>query len=242
MRLVLEASDRANQFVERAAPWNLRKDPDKIDQLRDVCTIGLNLFRQVAVYLAPVLPRLAEQTGILFNQPIERWDESKTPLLGKPISRFEHMMTRVRAEQVHAMIEASREPDADGAPAAQWQDGEEPLQTEPLAPTISFDEFLKVDLRVARVVAAEDVPEARKLIKMTLSLGGQQRRTVFAGIKGVYKPEDLIGRLVICAANLAPRKMKFGTSEGMVLASGPGGTEIFLLYPDEGAKPGQRVQ
>ncbi|HIQ23097.1 MAG TPA: methionine--tRNA ligase [Planctomycetes bacterium] len=243
IRLILEASDRANQFIEQAAPWNLKKDRAKHDQLRDVCTVGLNLFRQVAIYLAPVLPRMAEQTGQLLNQPICRWDESKTPLVGKPVNRFQHMITRVRAEQVQAMIQASREPEEAERPAAAqaWDDGDEPLRAEPLAPTISFDEFVKVDLRVARVIAAEDVPEARKLLKLTLSLGGSSRRTVLAGIKGVYRPEQLVGRLVICAANLAPRKMKFGTSEGMILASGSGDEEIYLLYPDKGAKPGQRV-
>jgi len=122
-----------------------------------------------------------------------------------------------------------------------FDDSGDAVAAEPLAETISFDEFVKVDLRVARVVAAEDVPKANKLLKLTLSLGGDHRRTVFAGIKGVYQPEDLVGRLLICAANLAPRQMKFGLSEGMVLASGPGGKEIYLLAPDEGAKPGQRV-
>ncbi len=242
MRLILDAGDRANKFVEDAAPWNLRKDPNTAKRLQEVCTIGLNLFRQLAVYLAPVLPRLARQTGKLLNQPIRHWDESKGPLVGKPVSRFEHMMKRVRRERVDAMIEESREeePAADSA-AIEWKDTDQPLAAEPLAEAISFDEFLKVDLRVARVVEAEDVPQASKLMKLTLSLGGEHRRTVLAGIKGVYKPEELVGRLVICAANLAARKMKFGKSEGMVLASGPGGQEIYLLAPDEGAKPGQRV-
>ncbi len=247
MRQILLAGDRANQFVEKAAPWNLAKDPNKARQLQDVCTIGLNLFRQLAVYLAPVLPRLARQTGELLNQPIEAWDESKKPLVGRPVARFQHMMKRVRREQVDAVIEESREGEPGVAAAEQvsgneaWQDSGEPLEAEPLADTVSFDDFLKVDLRIARVVEAEDVPKAEKLLKLTLSLGGERRQTVFAGIKGVYAPEDLVGRLVVCAANLAPRKMKFGTSEGMVLASGPGGKEIFLLWPDDGAKPGQRV-
>ena len=248
MRQILLAGDRANQFVEKAAPWNLSKDPDKAGQLQDVCTIGLNLFRQLAVYLAPVLPRMARQTGELLNQPIQSWDESNSPLVGRPVARFEHMMKRVRREQVEAMIDQSRQPEQgaqqpaeDQAGAEPWQDGGEPLEAEPLADTVSFDDFLKVDLRVARVVEAEDVPKAKKLLKLTLSLGGEHRQTVFAGLKGVYEPEELVGRLVVCAANLAPRKMKFGTSQGMVLASGPGGKEIFLLFPDEGAKPGQRV-
>jgi methionyl-tRNA synthetase len=241
-RRIMQAGDRANQFVEHNAPWKLKGDPEKAGQLRDVCTVGLNLFRQLAVYLAPVLPKLARQTGELLNRPIEHWDESKTPVLGGPVNKFQHMMTRVRKEQVTAMIDESREQEPVAASAADsWQDDDRALADEPLADVITFDEFQKVDLRVARVVAAEDVAEARKLLKLTLSLGGDHRRTVFAGIKGVYEPQDLVGKLVIAAANLAPRKMKFGTSEGMILASGPGGKEIFMLRPDEGAKPGQRV-
>ena len=243
MRMILAAGDRANQFVERTAPWNLKKDPSKTDELRDACTIGLNLFRQLVIYLAPVLPRLARQTGELLNQPIESWDQSKQPLVGKPVNRFEHMMVRVRREQVEAMIEDSRDsgvPEA-APPAAAWPDSDEPLAAEPLAQQCTIDDFTKVDLRVARVVAAEEVPEAKKLLKLVLSLGGENRRTVFAGIKSAYKPEELVGRLVVCVANLAPRQMKFGTSEGMVVASGPGGSEIFLMSPDEGAKPGQRL-
>jgi len=243
MRMVLAAGDRANQYVERMAPWNLRKDPSKTRPLQNVCTIGLNLFRQLAVYLAPVLPRLAEQTGTLLNQPIRHWDESKTPLVGKSVRPFEHMMKRVQRQQVDAMIDDSREqaPGASPPRAASYRDGGEALAAEPLAETVSFDEFMKVDLRVARVLEAEDVAQADKLIKLTVTLGGDDRRTVFAGIKGVYRPDELVGRLLICAANLAPRKMKFGTSEGMVLAAGPGGKEIYLLSPDQGAKPGQRV-
>jgi len=240
MRQILAISDRANKFVEDHAPWKLAKDPDKADELRDVCTIGLYLFRQLAIYLAPVLPRLAEQTGKLLNKPIRHWDESKTPLLEVAVENFEHMMRRVDRKKVDAMIAESKEEEP-AESAAAFHDSDETLKAEPLAPTCSFDDFLKVDLRVARVVAAEDVPKAKKLIKLVLSLGGNETRTVFAGIKGVYRPEDLIGRLVVCAANLASRKMKFGLSEGMILAAGPGDSDIFLLYPDEGAKPGQRV-
>ncbi len=247
MRQILDAGDRANQFVERAAPWNLAKDPAKADELRDACTVGLNLFRQLAIYLAPVLPRLARQTGELLGRPIEHWDESKQPLVGTPVSKFQHMMKRVPREKLDAMIAESREPEAgaetvaEGPQPDEWKDDGGPLEAEPLTDTVSFDDFLKVDLRVIRVVKAEDVPEAKKLVKLTVSLGGGHTKTVFAGIKGVYEPEQLIGRLLVCAANLAPRKMKFGISEGMILASGPGGQEIFLLSPDEGAKPGQRV-
>ena len=241
-RLILAAGDRANQFVEQRAPWNLRKDPAKVDELRDVCTIGLNLFRQLAVYLAPVLPRLARQTGELFGDPIVSWEQSQEPLLGTPVGRFTHMMQRVDPKRVEAMQAASAEPAEEEATAETVPfDNDAPLLAEPLAETIGFDVFAKVDLRVARVVAAEDVAGAQKLLKLTLSLGGEHRRTVFAGIKGVYKPEDLVGRLLICAANLAPRKMKFGLSEGMIVAAGGGGGEIYLLAPDAGSKPGQRV-
>jgi len=239
MRLILAAGDRANQYVEHNAPWLLRKDPEKTDQLRDVCTVGLNLFRQLAVYLAPVLPRLAEQTGRLLDEPITRWDQAQRPLLGSPVGKFEHMMQRVDRKHVDAMIEASTEPEPADVP--QYDDPGDALAAEPLAETCTIDDFVKVDLRVARVVAAERVPEAKKLLKLTLSLGGNERRQVFAGIKEAYEPEELLGRLVVCVANLQPRKMKFGVSEGMVVASGPGGKEVFLLSPDDGAKPGQRV-
>ncbi len=249
-RIILAAGDRANQFVEQRAPWNLRKDPGKTAELRDVCTIGMNLFRQLAVYLAPVLPRLARQVGKLFNDPIVAWEQSQQPLLAKPIGQFEHLMQRVDRKHVDAMVAASTEAGEEtnhahhapaGSASATDLDGNTPLLAEPLAATISFNEFAKLDLRVARILAAEDVPGAQKLLKLTLSLGGDHRRTVFAGIKGVYKPETLLGRLVICAANLAPRQMKFGLSEGMIVAAGGGEDEIYLLSPDKGAKPGQRV-
>jgi len=242
VRQILAISDRANKFVDAEEPWKLAKDPAQAGRLRDVSTIGVNLFRQLVVYLAPVLPRLARQTGDLLGKPIERWNESKMPVLGAQVAPFQHMMRRVERAKVDAMIAESREEEpAEPAPSPVFDDSDAPLRAEPLAETCSFDDFVNVDLRVARVVEAEDVPKAAKLLKLVLSLGGAERRTVFAGIKGVYRPEDLVGRLVVCVANLAPRKMKFGLSEGMIVAAGPGEKDIFLLYPDEGAKPGQRV-
>ena len=242
MRLVMELADRANPYVEAAEPWNLRKDPARTQQLQDVCTVALNLFRQLAIYLAPVLPQLAEQTEQLLNTPIRNWDEAQTPLTGARVAAFQHMLKRVEKKDVDKMIEDSKEQEAAApAPAPQWQDSAQPLQNEPLAETCTIEDFAKVDLRVARVVAAEDVPEAKKLLKLTVSLGGDVRRTVFAGIKEAYKPEDLVGKLVVVVANLAPRKMKFGLSEGMVTAAGAGGQEVFLLRIDEGAQPGHRV-
>ncbi len=246
MRLVMAVADRANKYIDDRKPWEIAKKsapgPETEKAVQDVCTIGLNLFRQLAVYLSPVLPKLARQTGELLGEPIARWEQSQTPLLGRPVGKFEHMLQRVDPKAVEAIVAESTEPaEAEEPAAAVPFDNDAPLQAEPLAETISFDEFAKVDLRVARVIAAEDVVGAQKLLKLTLSLGGQNHRTVFAGIKGVYKPETLVGRLVVCAANLAPRKMKFGLSEGMIVAAGGGGGEIYLLVPDPGAKPGQRV-
>ncbi len=277
MREVMALADAANKFVEDAAPWTLKKDPDQADRLVDVCSIALNLFRQLAIYLAPVLPRLAEQTGQLLNDPITNWDQSQTPLAGTPVGEFQHMMQRVDPKQVQAMIDDSKEaapledqPDAVEAEETTSEDSgedtpspetidehgggddqpetaasaaaceaheQEPLTTE----HCTFDDFMKVDMRVARVAQASHVEGADKLLQLVLDLGGDVRKTVFAGIKGVYQPEDLVDRLVVCCANLAPRKMRFGTSEGMVLAAGPGGDDIFLLAPDSGAVPGQRV-
>ncbi|TWU06630.1 Methionine--tRNA ligase [Symmachiella macrocystis] len=246
MRHIMALADKANKFVEDAEPWKLRKEPDKQQQLQDVCTIALNLFRQLAIYLAPVLPRLAQHTGELLSTPIQQWNESQRPLVGTAVNKFQHMLTRVEESQVHAMIEESQEEAApeEAAPEEaenQYNDSPEALANEPLAEECTYDEFVKVDMRVARVVAAQEVEKADKLLQLTLSLGGDVTRNVFAGIKGVYEPEKLVGRLVICCANLAPRKMRFGVSEGMVLAAGPGGKDIFVLSPDEGAKPGQRV-
>ena len=242
MRLVMELADRANPFVETAEPWKLRKDPEKAEELQNVCTIALNLFRQIAVYLSPVLPRLAEQTGELLNKPIESWDEAKTPLVGNQVSKFKHMLKRAEAKDVSAMIEESKEAEPVSSDSgSEFQDSDQSLKDEPLAEECTIDDFVKVDLRVARVVSAEHVEEARKLLKLTLSLGGDEQRTVFAGIKQAYEPEKLVGRLVVMVANLKPRKMKFGLSEGMVCASGPGGEDVFLLSLDEGAQPGQRV-
>jgi methionyl-tRNA synthetase len=245
MRLVMAVADRANKYIDDRKPWELRKDPAAAGTVRDVCTVGLNLFRQLVVYLSPVLPGLAQQTGELLGEPIVRWGQSQERLVGVRVTRFQHLMQRVDPQKIAAMIAASTEPDAEAsevsAAATAFQDSDAPLLAEPLAPQINFDEFAKVDLRVARIVAAEDVPGAKKLLHLTLSLGGQQRRNVFAGIKSAYRPEQLLGRLVICAANLAPRTMKFGVSEGMIVAAGGGDNEIYLLAPDDGAKPGQRV-
>jgi methionyl-tRNA synthetase len=242
MRLTMALADRANEYVDKIQPWNLKKDPAKAAELQNVCTVILNLYRQLVVYLAPVLPKLAADSGELLNVPISRWDQAKQPLLGTPVAEFKHLMQRVDPKKVQAVIDASLDAAADVARARPVsEDDGDALAAEPLAPECTIDDFAKVDLRVARVVAAEHVPEAKKLLKLTLSLGGGVTRTVFAGIKAAYEPEKLVGKLVVCVANLAPRKMKFGVSEGMVVAAGPGDKDVFLLLPDAGAKPGQRV-
>ncbi|MEC7696329.1 MAG: methionine--tRNA ligase [Planctomycetota bacterium] len=241
MRRILALADRANPYVEEKRPWELNKDPTRQKELQEVCTVALNLFRQLVIYLAPVLPRLAHDCGELLGESIEHWHQSQEPLLGTPVQKFKHMLQRLQIEKVQAMIDDSREDESQPQPVSTTSDDPQPLIDEPLADEITIDEFAKVDLRVARVLSAETIPEARKLLKLTLGLGGEEQRTVFAGIKSAYDPESLVGRLVVCVANLAPREMKFGTSEGMVVAAGPGKADVFLLSPDSGAKPGQRV-
>ncbi|MGY8768978.1 MAG: methionine--tRNA ligase [Pirellulales bacterium] len=251
MRLILELADAANPFIESNKPWVLRKDEDKAQELQDVCSIGINLFRQIVIYLSPVLPELAKQTGVLLNDEIVSWDQASRPLIGTAVNKFKHLMKRVEAKHVQAMIEESKENEAEDAgeevnlqaneTAAKFNDPAQTLTDEPMTDECTIDDFVKVDLRVARILSAEDVPDARKLLKLTLGLGGDERRQVFAGIKAAYKPEELVGRLVVMVANLKPRKMKFGLSEGMVAASGPGGENVYLLSPDSGAKPGERI-
>lgn len=249
MRAIMSLADRANEYIDRKEPWKLSKQGEK-QKMQDVCTVALNLYRQLALYLAPVLPKLASQSAELLGVPLASWEESKAPVVGTSIKPFQHLMQRVDPKKLELVIAASMESVEEasakkgGAPApraAGADDDGAALAAEPLAPECTFEDFSKVDLRVARVVAAEEIPEAKKLLKLTLSLGGGTTRTVFAGIKSAYSAESLVGRLVVMVANLAPRKMKFGVSEGMVVAAGPGEKEIFLLSPDSGAKPGQRV-
>lgn len=252
MREIMALADAANKYVEDAEPWVLRKDETKADQLRDVCTVALNLFRQLVIYLKPVLPDLAEQTDTLLGTAISSWDDAITPLTGTPVSKFKHLMKRIDDKQVQAMIEDSKEDNAQENPEAPatevqfheadtWKDSGDALEIEPMTDECTIDDFMKVDLRVARIIQAGHVEGANKLLQLTLSLGGGETRNVFAGIKAAYEPEALVGRLVVCVANLKPRQMKFGLSEGMVCASGGGGKEVFVLSPDDGSVPGQRV-
>jgi methionyl-tRNA synthetase len=243
MRSVMALADRANEYVDRSEPWKLKKDPAKARELMDVCTVCLNLYRQLVVYLTPVLPRLAEQTADLFGARITHWDNAKQPLVGTQVAKFSHLMSRVDPARLQAVIAASQSADEEsGDRELPKEDDGAALEAEPLAAECTIDDFAKIDLRVARVLSAEAVPEAKKLLRLTVGLGGGVTRTLFAGIKQAYDPSTLVGRLVVVVANLAPRKMKFGVSEGMAIAAGPGGEDVFLLAPDSGAKPGQRVR
>jgi methionyl-tRNA synthetase len=249
-RRIMALADKANAYVEAHAPWALKKDPAKGAELAAACTISLNLFRQLAVYLAPILPDLARQAGELLGAPITAWRDAATPVTGRAIAPFSHLLARLEGAKVQAMITASQAEapapiaaaPAVAATAPVATAATEPFAGEPLAPTIAFEDFQKVDLRAALVVEAEEVPKAKKILKLTVSLGGSERRTIFAGIKTAYPdPKVLVGRLIVVVANLAPRQMSFGLSEGMAVAAGPGDKDIFLLAPDSGAKAGQRI-
>jgi methionyl-tRNA synthetase len=228
MRLVMALADKANRYIDDNKPWVMIKDETRLADVQAVCTQGLNMFRSLMIYLSPVLPAVAEDARAFLGEDNWRWDDAATPLLGAKVQKFKPLLTRVEASQVQNMIDQSRE--STPVPEAATQDD-----------SISIDDFLKVDLRIARIEKAEPVDGADKLLALTLDVG-DSRRQVFAGIKAAYEPDSLVGRHVVVVANLAPRRMRFGVSEGMVLASGPGGADIFLLSPDEGATPGMRVK
>jgi methionyl-tRNA synthetase len=232
VRIAMSLADQANRYMEQKKPWVMIKDDDQVEQVQAVCTQGLNLFRSLMIYLAPVVPSLAEDTRSLFNEDSWTWDSAATPLLNRAINAYKPLVTRVEKTQVDKMIEQSK--DTVAAPAADTTEATDD-------DVITIDEFSRIDLRVAKIVAAEAVEGADKLLQLTLDLGGTQR-VVFAGIKQAYGAQELVGRQVIAVANLKPRKMRFGVSEGMVLAAGPGGEDIFLLSPDRGAKAGMRVK
>jgi methionyl-tRNA synthetase len=236
MKRIMELADKANQYVDEEKPWVLIKDENTRDQVQAISTNALNMFRILMTYLAPVLPETAENSAAFLNTTLE-WHKLDDHLLNHGINKFKPLMKRIDRKQIDAMLEASKEAVAEDQKPAQARTEES--NVDPIAPQIEFDDFAKVDLRVARIENAEHVEGADKLLKLTLDIG--EKRQVFAGIKTAYAPEDLIGRLTVMVANLKPRKMKFGTSEGMVLAAGPGGSDIWLLAPDSGATPGLRI-
>ncbi|WP_041522877.1 methionine--tRNA ligase [Gilvimarinus agarilyticus] len=234
MREIMALADAANEYIAAAAPWAMAKEPGREQEVQSVCSLGINMFRALMIYLKPVLPELAGRAEAFLGETLE-WNSAPAYRTGT-INAFKPLLQRIDKDKVDAMVEASKEEAAAQAkPAATG-----PLADEPIADEIEFGDFAKVDLRVARIVKAQHVEGADKLLQLTLDLGGETRN-VFSGIKAAYKPEDLEGRLTVMVANLKPRKMKFGLSEGMVLAAGPGGREIYLLEPDSGSEPGQRV-
>ncbi|OOZ43785.1 methionine--tRNA ligase [Solemya velum gill symbiont] len=239
VREIMALADKANQYVDEQKPWIVAKEEGKDEELHQICSMGINLFRLLAIYLKPILPKTVEAAEEFLKVEALTWEDAASPLLDHDISKFKALMTRVESKQIEAMVEGSKE---DLAPSAKQVKQEKPAtDMEAIAPTIEFDDFAKLDLRIARIAKAEHVEGADKLLQLTLDLGGETRN-VFAGIKSAYDPSDLEGKLTVMVANLAPRKMRFGLSEGMVLAAGPGGDELYILNPDEGAKPGMRVK
>lgn len=237
MREIMALADIANGFVADAAPWQMVKHDEQQEAAHQVCSNALNLFRILVIYLKPVLPRLAQDVEAFFQQTLT-WNSLDQDMAGHEIVPFKAMMQRVELDKIDAMVadskdnlQATSEPEATTGP----------LATDPISETINFDDFAKIDLRIARIVKAEHVAEADKLLKLQLDIGGETRQ-VFAGIKSAYSPEALEGKLTVMVANLAPRKMRFGMSEGMVLAAGPGGSDLWILEPHEGAQPGMRVK
>ncbi len=237
MREIMALADVANAYVADEAPWQLVKNEETLARAHQVCSVALNLFRILVTYLKPVLPRLAADVEAFLKLELS-WSGLALDMAGHQINPFKPMMQRIELDKVNAMVEASKESlkATEDTPKASG-----PLADDPISPTIEFDDFAKLDLRIALIKKAEHVPEANKLLKLQLDLGGETRQ-VFAGIKSAYAPEDLEGKLTVMVANLAPRKMRFGLSEGMVLAAGPGGKDLWVLEPHEGAQPGMRVK
>jgi len=239
VREIMAQADKANVYIDENKPWVLIKEEGREDEVQKICTQGLNMFRLLMTYLKPILPATAEKSEAFLNTEFT-WASIDQPLLSHGINKFKPLLTRIEKEQIEAMTHDSIEnAPAEEETAKQGLSG--PLADDPIADEISFDDFAKIDLRVAKIVKAEHVEGADKLLQLTLDIGGQSRN-VFAGIKSAYNPEDLEGKLTVMVANLAPRKMRFGLSEGMVLAAGPGGKDLFILNPDNGATPGMKVK
>ena len=228
MKQIMQLADKANRYIEEKKPWVMIKNDEQAKDVQMVCTQGLNLFRLLMIYLSPVLPKIADEVKIFFGENNWQWTDTENPILGKNITKYKALLLRAEKKKVDNMMAASNETTKD-------------TLTKSDSDQITIDDFLKIDLRVALIRDAKKVEGADKLLELTLDLGESDRK-VFAGIKSAYDSKDLIGRQVVVAANLAPRKMRFGVSEGMVLAAGPGGSDIFLLSVDAGAKPGMKIK
>ena len=241
MRQITALADLANQYIADKAPWQAIKDPARRDEVQRVCSLGVNLFRVLMIYLKPVVPELAQRAETFLDQGPLDWQAQPAWLGAVKIARFKPLLTRLESKAVDKMVaDAEASGPASAAPAAASSAGNEAAD-EASSELIDIDTFLAVELRVAKIIGASPVEGADKLLALTLDVGDHQRR-VFSGIKSAYSADDLVGKLTVVVANLAPRKMRFGVSEGMVLAAGPGGSDIFLLSPDAGAQPGMRVR
>ena len=237
VREIMAMADVANRYVDEQAPWVVAKQEGRDADLQAICSMGINMFRVLMTWLKPVLPSLSERAEAFLNQELS-WDGIAQPLRDHTLSAFKALYNRVEMDKVNALIEASKE----DAAAANKPALAGPLADDPIQETITFDDFAKVDMRIALIQNAEFVEGSDKLLRLTLDLGGETRN-IFSGIRTAYPdPSVLVGRLTMMVANLAPRKMRFGISEGMVMAAGPGGKEIFLLSPDSGAQPGMQVK
>jgi len=228
-------ADKANQYIDEKKPWLIAKEEGKEPELHAACSMGVNLFRLLAAYLRPVLPALAANAEEFLNIGPQSWPNLAGPLLDHQINAFKPLMTRVEADKITAIVEASKEN------LEKTQAPPKAKTCEPIAEAIAYDDFAKVDLRIAKIIKAQHVEGSDKLLQLTVDIG-DETRNIFAGIKSAYAPEDLEGKLTVVVANLAPRKMRFGVSEGMVLAAGPGGKDLWVLNPDAGAQPGMRVK
>jgi methionyl-tRNA synthetase len=242
VREIMRLTDLVNQYVDQNKPWELAKDPGQRDRLHVVCSAALEAFRVLTVYLKPVLPEVARRAEQFLQLPAQDWSSHQRGFAaGHRIGKYDHLMTRVDPKQVAALVEANRETLQPAVPAQPRKAPEKKVETTAAPSTISIDEFMKVDLRVAKIVSAEHVEGAEKLLKLQLDIGTGTRQ-VFAGIKSAYDPAQLVGRYTVMVANLAPRKMRFGESQGMVLAASGEGPGIFLIAPDQGAQPGMKVK
>jgi len=237
VREIMKLADLANRYIDQQKPWALAKSPENHPIVQNVCSVALNLFRVLVTYLKPILPELAANVETFFNIELT-WDGCRKPLVSHTIQPFQPSLKRIETTEVINMSEASKEGlDTTDAPAIKTT----ALDGDPIRETISLEEFAKIDLRVAKIIHAEQVEEAHKLLKLVLDLGGEIRH-VFSGIKEAYDPQDLIGKHVVIVANLAPRKMRFGVSEGMVLTAGAGGKDLWILEPHTNADLGSRIR
>lgn len=247
IRKIMDLADVANEYVNETQPWVIAKKEGQEERLHRICTTGINLFRLLTIYLKPVLPDMAARIESFLNIEPLAWGDSSELLLDHEILKYKHLAKRIEEKQIQSMLDKNQETlnmenKKDGHSQTRHAQAQAQQREEtPVADTIEFDDFAKIDLRIARIISAKHVEGADKLLQLTLDIGNETRN-VFAGIKSAYSPEQLQGKLTVMVANLAPRKMRFGISEGMVLAAGPGGSDLWILEPHEGAQPGMKVK